>query len=423
MTIFQSPLGFKLISRKTILLAALTFMQITSSASAANYLIAPGDTIEISIVSLPELRQKVVVNMEGQVSYPLIGTLNVSGLTLSGLQQKLKNALTNKSVRSRAPDGGERTIYIYPEEISAVVVEHRPIYINGDVSKPGELTFRPGMTIRQAIALSGGMDPMRSRTGDPTAQAIDLQLEGRLLRTEYLRQKAIVSRLSDELNKTSDKKRSTEPPSLMESSSPVQRAQMEQLELALEDHRKEIESLARSIEQTQFQIKTLERLREELMQSYQQQASEVARLKSNFEKGLAPIARISEEQRALTFVSERLLQTEAQLTVARKGQEEQKRQLEKTGDQRRLKLMHDLEEAENKLLELQTKIQGTDEKLLYTGHLKSQLLEASEATPRLKIFRKNGNSWEEQEAQFDIEVMPGDIVEIMIPRNTLRTTQ
>ena len=324
---------------KAMTLAVLSLLLWNSSAVSATYMIAPGDVIEISVVSVPELRQRAVVNIDGQISYPLIGNLSVAGLSLSDLQHKLRSELTNKSVRSRTSDGSERAIYIYPEEVSAIVVEHRPIYANGDVTKPGEIAFRPGMTVRQAIALCGGLDVMRLRMGDPAIQAIDLQVESQVLRAEYLRQKAIIGRLSGELDKKPEKNQKEAVDILSfptEGMTRIQQAQIDQLELSLDDHRKETESLKRSIEQTENQVGTLGRLREELMQSYQQQANEVARLKANFEKGLALIARISEEQRALTFVSERLLQTEAQLTVAKRGQEDQKRLLQKAEDQRRL---------------------------------------------------------------------------------------
>jgi polysaccharide biosynthesis/export protein len=409
--------------RGHVLIVALTLLSFGSPAVSANYLIAPGDVIEISVVSLAELRQRAVVNMEGQVSYPLIGTLNVAGLSLSDLQYKLKNELTNKSIRSRAPDGSERAVYIYPEEISAVIVEYRPIYVNGDVSRPGELAFRPGMTIRQAVALSGGLDVMRFRTGDPALQEMDLQLEGQLLRNEYMRQKAIISRLLGELNKRPENSQAANDIPTNEGLSKLQKAQTEELELSLEDHRKEIASIKAFIEQTQSQITTLGRMREELMQSYQQQANEVARLKANFEKGLASIARISEEQRALTFVSERLLQTEAELAVAKRGQEEQKRQLEKAEDQRRLRLMRELEGAENRLSELRARIHGTESKMLYSGSLKSQLLEDPGGRISLRVFRRIANTWENHEAEFEMELMPGDVVEVTLRRDSLKAIQ
>jgi polysaccharide export outer membrane protein len=41
--------------------------------------------------------------------------------------------------------------------------EQRPVYLNGDVSRPGEQRYRLGLTVRQAIALAGGYHIMRFR--------------------------------------------------------------------------------------------------------------------------------------------------------------------------------------------------------------------------------------------------------------------
>jgi polysaccharide biosynthesis/export protein len=398
------------------------FLVVEASDAWASYVVAPGDVLEISVVGLPELRQRATVNMEGQIPVPLVGLMNVAGFSLSDLQGKLRNELTNKTVRSRAPDGSERAVYIYPEEITVTIAEHRPIYMNGDVAKPGELPYRTRITIRQAIALAGGLDVMRFRSGgDPRLQEVDLQAEGRLLQSDYLRQQAIVSRISGELNGTPSKGQS-DAGSGRQDPTKTQRAQMEQRDIALDDYKKEVASLGRSIEQTQSQIATLGRLREELLQTYQQQAAEVARLKSNLEKGLTSIARISEEQRALTFVSERLLQTEANLTIARRGEEEQKRQLQRADDQRRLRLVRELEEAENRLGEIRTRIQAAGDKLSYVGSMKSRLQENSADKPNLEVFRKNGNTWDGFNAEFDTELMPGDVVEVMLPREVFKAT-
>lgn len=422
MPLLHPSVRSRLLSRVRLIAAVPAMMLLAASEAWASYAVAPGDIIELSVVGLPELRQRATVNMEGQVSLPLIGLMNVAGLSLSDLQTKLRNDLTNKTVRSRANDGSERAVYIYPEEITVTIAEHRPIYVNGDVSRPGELPYRARMTVRQAIALAGGLDVMRYRSGiDPAIQEVDLQTEGRLLQAEYLRQQAVVSRISGELNGTPSKG-AADASSGRQDLTKAQRAQMEQLDIALDDYKKEVASLGRSIEQTQSQIATLGRLREELLQSYQQQATEVARLKSNLEKGLTSIARISEEQRALTFVSERLLQTEANLTIAKRGEEEQKRQLQRAGDQRRLRLVREREEAENRLAEIRTRIQAAGDKLLHVGTMKSRIQENSTDKPRLKVFRKDGNVWEGSDAEFDTELMPGDVVEIMLPRDIFRAT-
>jgi polysaccharide export outer membrane protein len=381
-------------------------------------MIAPGDTLEISIVSLPELRQRAQVNLEGQISYPLLGSLSVAGLPLADIQSKLKNELTNKSVRNRSPDGTERVVYIYPEEVSVIIAEYRPIYVNGDVSKPGELPYRPKMTVRQAVALAGGIDVLRFRTRDPNLEEVDLRAESNLLRAEFMRQQVLVARLEAELNGQPEFSTS-EDPAALESISDIQKAQGEQLKLALTDHDLEMKSLARALEQTRSQVDTLGRLQEQLTQNYQQQATEVARLRSSFERGLASVARIAEEQRALAFASERLLQTEAQLTLVKKGEEEQRRQLQKAEDQRRLKLMGELQEARTKLADVRARIRAVDDKLVYVGSLRSRLAADSTGKPRLQIFRKDSGTWQGREVDDDAELAPGDVIEVTLRQSPM----
>jgi len=288
------------------LVAMVLAILLQTRTAWAEYLISPGDSLEISIVSLPELRQRAQVNLEGQVTYPLIGSLHVAGYSLADIQSKIKNELTNKSVRSRTPDGSERVVYIYPEEVSVTVAEYRPVYVNGDVSKPGEIPYRPSMTVRQAVALAGGLDVLKFRARDPNLEEFDLRSERSLLRMEHTRQQVMIARLSAELK--GDKRLETaEEADTAHQFSDIEKAQTEQLVLALRDHDQEIKSLGRSLQQMQAQANTLERLQEQMTQGYQQQAAEVTRLRASFERGLASVARISEEQRALAFASERLL--------------------------------------------------------------------------------------------------------------------
>ena len=75
------------------------------------------------------------------------------------------------------PDGREDAIIIEPNDVIATVVEYRPIYVNGDVSKPGEHPYRPQMTVRQAVALSGGFDVLHATINNPYLEVADLRSE------------------------------------------------------------------------------------------------------------------------------------------------------------------------------------------------------------------------------------------------------
>ena len=70
----------------------------------------------------------------------------------------MKERLSRKLYQQRTPDGRESVTPIAPDAVLVTIAEYRPVYVNGDVTKPGEQTFRPGMTVRQAVALAGGYE-------------------------------------------------------------------------------------------------------------------------------------------------------------------------------------------------------------------------------------------------------------------------
>jgi protein involved in polysaccharide export with SLBB domain len=46
--------------------------------------------------------------------------------------------------------------YLKNPKVTVTILQFRPIYIVGEVSKPGELPFKPGLNILTAMALAGG---------------------------------------------------------------------------------------------------------------------------------------------------------------------------------------------------------------------------------------------------------------------------
>ena len=147
------------------------------SMGVAEYLLRPGDVIEMSVVGAPDLRQSVTVNLDGEASFPLIGQIRVAGSPLSAVRTKVIQVLSTKFYHRRGPDGRESPIVITPEEINVAIAEYSPVYIDGDVAKPGAVSYRPGLTARQAIALAGGYDVMRLRGHDPFLETADFRAE------------------------------------------------------------------------------------------------------------------------------------------------------------------------------------------------------------------------------------------------------
>ena len=79
------------------------------------------------------------------------------------------------------------------DEVTLSVAEYRPVYVNGDVAKPGQQTFRAGLNVRQALALAGEYDVMRFRAKDPFLESADLRSEYISPWTDFAREQIRIS--------------------------------------------------------------------------------------------------------------------------------------------------------------------------------------------------------------------------------------
>jgi len=121
---------------------------------APPYLLGPKDKVRVRAVEWRASRGEVfewkVVNLEyvvdaaGSISVPLVGDIPATGMTKMALSKAI-------SERLRANLGLASSL-----DVTVEIVECRPFYVMGDVSKPGEYSYRPGMTVLQAVSIAGG---------------------------------------------------------------------------------------------------------------------------------------------------------------------------------------------------------------------------------------------------------------------------
>ena len=81
----------------------LMFMAVLLAPVAARgeYLLAPGDVLEIQAVGIPDLRHRVMIDLNGQASFPLIGDVKAAGLSVAELRKQVKLILSTKAFRLR----------------------------------------------------------------------------------------------------------------------------------------------------------------------------------------------------------------------------------------------------------------------------------------------------------------------------------
>jgi polysaccharide biosynthesis/export protein len=380
----------------------------------AEYRLHPGDVIEISVARLPELKQRAPVQINGTISYPLLGTIPVADLSPAELQAKVQAMLAAKVFRQRTADGRENLVTIEADEVTATIVEYRPIYVDGDVSKPGALVYRPQLTVRQAIALAGGYEVIRLRMNNPILEAADLQGEYESLWTEYAREQAHVWRLKQELGEdtTLDEKALLDVPIASTTAQSIVNTEAETLKARKADEQAERTFLQRGITQADAEIQVLTAEQKTEDEGTKADVEEFERAKDLFSRGTLPILRVTDARRAILLSSTRKLQTTAQLMQTTRQRDDLSRQIARHDGQRRSDLLRELQDATVTLSKIRFKLQSTGEKLQYTVLAKSQMSQGLGKKPTITIVRSGAKGTENLSANEDFELQPGDVVEV-----------
>jgi polysaccharide export outer membrane protein len=391
-------------------------LTISITQAKAEYRVNIGDVLEVEIAGVPELRHRAAVQLDGTISLPLAGTLLVAGLPLPQIQTKIGAVLASKVFRQRTPDGRENVIVLGADEVTTSVAEYRPIYVNGDVSKPGEYPYRPAITARQLIALAGGYDIMRIKMNNPYLESADLRSDYSALWTEFAKQQARMWRIKNELEDGSqiDPAVMKDVPIPFSAISEIVNAETEYLKTRRSDYQREKAFLQHGVREGDDHIKVLSAQAMTAEEGNKADLEELQKMNELLSKGSVVNTRVTDARRAVLLSSTMKLQTAAQLMDVKQRQDEVKRKLEKLDDQRRLDLFQDLEDASVKLNETRGKLQSVGEKMQYVAMVRSQLVRGAGDKTEITIIRKDEKGHKRIIADEDAELQPGDTVEITL---------
>jgi polysaccharide export outer membrane protein len=114
-----------------------------ADAASASYSLGPGDQVRIITFGEENLTGEFRVNDSGNIALPLVGAVHAAGLTSGQLESAVAAAL-------------RRGDLVHHPSVAVEVIAYRPIYVLGEVNKPGQYTYQPGMTVVTAVAVAGG---------------------------------------------------------------------------------------------------------------------------------------------------------------------------------------------------------------------------------------------------------------------------
>ena len=143
-----------------------------AAVAAAQYRLALGDNIRITVFQSPDLSLETRLTEAGVISYPLLGSVNLAGLTVAEAEQRIANGLrTGNFVRN-------------PQvSISVVQARGNQVSVLGQVGRPGRYPLETGeVRMTDLLATAGGVSTggsdivvvVGTRNGQPFRSEIDL---------------------------------------------------------------------------------------------------------------------------------------------------------------------------------------------------------------------------------------------------------
>jgi polysaccharide biosynthesis/export protein VpsN len=137
---------YRIYLQRYIICVILSVVSSTSVAELSSaYALGYGDLVSIKVYGEDDLAVETQLNDLGVISFPFLGELDVFGLTVTEVQEKIESGLKEG--------------YLVNPKVSVTVVTYRRFYVNGEVRQSGGFAFLPGLTVRKAISLAGGFTP------------------------------------------------------------------------------------------------------------------------------------------------------------------------------------------------------------------------------------------------------------------------
>jgi polysaccharide biosynthesis/export protein len=286
----------------------------------------------------------------------------------------------------------------------------------GDVAKPGELAFRPGLTARQAIALAGGFDIMRYRLVNPFTESADLKGRQDSLWTEMAKARIEVARIRAELddNPNLDRGALNDIPLGAPFLTEIFDTESKILQRRLASFSEEQQYLKNLVRMGEQRTRTLAASIDNEEQGLQEDRKGYSELLKVDVRNALPVLRMMDIKRNQVASSSRVYQARAQFEQAELTQAEAARTLERLISERRTALLKDLQAANVKSNDLQVQLGANGEKLMHTSLLKSRLVRGPGAKPIIQVFRSGRITREKINAVEDTPLLPGDTIEIAL---------
>lgn len=155
-----------------LLIFTLLSVTVYAEPPTADYALSAGDAVKIQVFQNPDLTVETRLNEAGNISYPLIGQIQIGGLTPYQAERKIAEALFK---------GG----FVNNPQVTVVplMTQGNQVAVLGQVNKPGRYALETSnLRVSDVIALAGGINTIGDdivvikgfRSGKPFQAKVDL---------------------------------------------------------------------------------------------------------------------------------------------------------------------------------------------------------------------------------------------------------
>lgn len=393
-----------MLKRLSALAAALL---LAGPASAEPYRLIIGDKVIVNYDFLDEPKP-ASVDLDGNIRLSEVGSIQAQGKTLDEIEAAISEKMTL---------GGFSGVSFVLVEVAS----YAPVVVSGFVERSGRFDFLPGMDVRAAIALAGGLG-----AGDvegPNANVLEVNARRKASAAAETIATSVsdIARLEAGLDGPeapivlSDARRASVPIDLRDGMD--QRIDAEQRRLAVQRNTSAtlVASWESDISDFQDQIALLDErivLKNSTIESLAAELADIEKLRN---QGLTTTARFSTQLQRLTDDREELLSLETAKIAARRAASLAARNRDRFLSERRETNLNDLEKARS---DLQTALRDYSFALDEMALLSNDAAALAEEVPVLEFKFLIRGPRAERFANVDIDrdtkLLPGDIVVVEV---------
>lgn len=365
-----------------------------------DYRLGIGDRVSVNAFGRADLTGEFAVGADAQIRIPLVGAVPAAGRSRQEIEDDISVRLAK--------------LLDYQTPVTVDIAVYRPVFVIGDVTRPGEVVFVPGMTAMEAYARAGGTPSLRQlpsqvASGMATAQR-DLMVAQSNLTGLLVRRAALDAALDEkaEITLPSELQPMTHSPLVADALT----REMMQLQAEREDLATRLQLMERQRDHLGEEIEALEKQIAYLEVQAKSFGAELDKIDGLASRGLATSARLLELKRIKADTDGERFEAAAFLSRAKQQRVALELRVQELRHELRTEHLEARRIVDTEIAEARALFEGARLQMAALSQVDLAEFTAGGGELELSISRNEGGEARTFPATSVTPVLPGDIIQV-----------